>query len=293
MKPIFLPKETQTAESSFFCRYAEVPFTYDKFHYHKEYELLYHIRNRGTRFIGDSIRRFTHGDLVLVGPNIPHFWRSDDIYYRNNPKLKARLIVIHFVKDFAGKDFFEMPEMKTAKNVLDRAKYGVQIYGHLVKKLSYEIISLPEKTDWRRISSLISILNQMGETEEYKLLCSSGFCNSFYKSENEKRITDIYNFLMENYTRPIQLEEIAAYAKMNASAFCRFFKSTTNKTFSNALNEFRIGIACDKLINSRISVSEIGYDCGFHSISYFNRQFKKIKNLTPIEYRQKYMTNKR
>lgn len=289
MKPIFLPKETRTAENSFFCRYAEVPYTYDKFHYHKEYELLYHIRNHGTRFIGDSIRRFSNGDLVLVGPNIPHFWLSDDIFYKNNSNITAKLMVIHFVQDFAGQNFFEMPEMKPAKTLLERARHGVQIYGPLVKKLSREIISLPEKSGWKRVASLISILNQMGETEDYNLLSSSGFCNSYYKNENEERITNIYNFLMVNYSRSIHLDEIAAFVRMNTSAFCRFFKNTTDKTFSDVLNEIRIGIACKKLINSRATISEIGYDCGFHSISYFNRQFKKIKRLTPTEYRLKYI----
>ena len=292
MKPIYLPKETRTAEGSFFCRYAEVPYTYDKFHYHKEYEMLYHIRNSGIRFIGDSIRRFSDGDLVLVGPNIPHYWHSDDKFYRSDPNISAQLIVVHFVIDFAGPDFFNMPEMNAAKSLLERAKQGIQICGPIVKKLAPKLVALPDKTGWERVVSLISILNEMGETAHYNLLASSGFCNSFYKSENEGRITDIYNFLMENYSREVSLEEVAAYAKMNTSAFCRFFKNATNKTFSHVLNEIRIGIACKKLINSFTTVAEIGYDCGFHSISYFNRQFRKVKKMTPMEYRLRYINKK-
>ena len=292
MKPIFLPKETRTAEESFYCHYAEVPYTYDKFHYHKEYELLYHIENRGTRFIGDSIRRFSYGDLVLVGPNIPHYWHSDDIYYQNNPNLKAKLMVIHFLKDFAGNDFFELPEMKAAKQLLERAKHGVQVYGAQIQKIVPKIIHLAEKTGWSRVLSLMSILNEMGEVPEYNLLASSGFCNSYYKNQNEEKITLLYNFMIQNHQRELSLEETADYVNMNISAFCRFFKNITNKTFSHALNEIRIGTSCRQLINTDLSISEIGYNCGYQSVSYFNRQFKMVKRMTPMEYRFKYLNNK-
>jgi len=287
MKPLFLPKETKTAEASFYCAYAEVDHTYDRFHYHKEYELLYHIHNRGTRFIGDSIRRFSDGDLVLVGPNIPHCWHSDDIFY-NNPDVCARLINIHFEPDFAGPGFFEMPEMKAAKDLLERARHGIQIYGESAKTLAPEIIGMAEKRGFERVLSLFWVLSKMAEAKEFNLLASSGFCNSFYKNENEQKITDIYNLMMSNYHRDLSLEEVADFANMNPSSFCRFFKNVTNKTFSNVFNEIRIGIACKKLINTESSVSEVGYDCGYHSISYFNRLFMKIKRMTPLEYRSKY-----
>jgi len=292
MKPIFLPKETRTAEESFFCRYAEVPHTYDKFHYHKEFELLYHIENRGTRFIGDSIRRFSSGDLVLVGPNIPHYWHSDDIYYQNNPDLSAKVVLFHFIKDFAGKEFFELPEMKAAKSLIERARHGVQVYGSKIKEIGPKIVDIINKSGWERIISLIAILNEMGEVDEFNLLASDGFCNSYYKNQNEEKITALYNFIFQNHSRQLSLEEVAHHVNMNMSAFCRFFKNVTNQTFSNALNELRIGISCRQLINTGLSVSEIGYNCGYQNISYYNRQFKRIKKMTPMEYRLKHLNNK-
>lgn len=292
MKPIFLTKETRNAEESFFCRYAEIAHTYDKFHYHKEYELLYHIDNSGTRFVGDSIRRFGQGDLVLVGPNIPHYWHSDDIYYQQNPLITAKVVLIHFLKDFAGKDLFEIPEMKAAKSLLERAKHGIQVYGPKIRDLGPKIIDVTQKTGWSRILSLITILNEMGEIEEFNLLASNGFCNSYYKNQNEEKITALYNFMIKNHNRELSLEETANHVNMNISSFCRFFKSITNQTFSNALNEIRIGISCRQLINTELSMSEIGYNCGYQSISYYNRQFKKIKRMTPLAYRLKYIDKK-
>lgn len=289
MKPIFLPKETRTAEESFFCRYAEVPHTYDKFHYHKEYELLYHIENRGTRFVGDSIRRFSHGDLVLVGPNIPHYWHSDDMYYEKNQNLTAKVVLFHFLKDFAGEDFFELPEMKAAKSLLERARHGVQIFGTKTLHIGSKIMDVVNKTGWERILSLIAILNEMGEVDQFNLLASAGFCNSYYKNRNEEKITNLYNYMLQNHNRELSLEEVAGHVNMNTSAFCRFIKNVTNKTFSNILNEIRIGVSCRQLINTGLSISEVGYNCGYQNISYYNRQFKTIKQMTPFEYRMKHV----
>ena len=287
-KAIFLQKETQTAEASFVCNYAEVPHTYDKYHYHKEYELSFHIENSGTRFIGDSIRRFNSGDLVLVGPNIPHYWHSDDIYYQN-PDMQAKLVVFHFVADFAGKDFFESPEMSAAKLLLEKAKYGINVRGNLAKKIGKKMVDITnEPVAWKRMIDFISILNEMGESTDYNLLASVGFCNSFYKNHNEMKLTPIYNYIIQNHNKDLSLENVADFANMNISAFCRYFKSVTNKTFSCVLNEIRIGVACRSLINTELSIAQIGFNSGYESISYFNRQFKKIKNMTPLEYRLKY-----
>lgn len=285
---LFLQKETRSAESSFVSNYAEVPYTYDKYHYHKEYELSFHIENSGTRYIGDSIRRFNSGDLVLVGPNIPHYWHSDDVYY-NNPNICAKLVVIHFVYDFAGKSFFDSPEMGAAKLLLDKARHGMHIQGKLADEIGHSMIDIANEPEgWRRMVSLISILNKMGEADNYSLLASVGFCNSFYKSRNEMKLTPIYNYIVENYQKELTLTDVADFANMNVSAFCRYFKSVTNKTFSYVLNEIRIGVACRDLINTELSIAEIGFNAGYQNVTYFNRQFLKIKGMTPSEYRMRY-----
>jgi AraC-like DNA-binding protein len=129
----------------------------------------------------------------------------------------------------------------------------------------------------------------MGEAREFRLHDSAGFCDSFCKNENEQKITDIFNLLLINYYRDIRLEEVAAFASMNPSAFCRFFKNSVNKTFTHVLNEIRIGMACKKLINTDLHVGEVGYGFGYHDVSYFNRTFRKIKGITPLQYWDKHL----
>ncbi|MFC3559277.1 AraC family transcriptional regulator [Pedobacter jamesrossensis] len=289
MGPKFLNKHTKSAEQSFYCKLAEVPHTYDQFHYHKEYELLYVLENNGTRFMGDSILPFSNDDLVLVGPNLPHYWQSEPKYYENNPLLSAKLVLIQFETDFAGKDFFDLPEMKNVKKLLHAAHRGVKVKIKFAKKIKEKMIGITEKTGWNQMISLLDLLCNIGESD-YELLASEGFSQSYYKSNNEEKISNIYNYLVQNHHRNLTLAEVAEHANMNASAFCRYFKSVTNKTLSESLNDIRIGIACRKLIDTELSIAEIGYLCGYQNVSYFNRQFKIVKNINPTAYRMKHLS---
>jgi AraC-like DNA-binding protein len=282
---VYFHKDTQTSECSFVTNYAEVPHTFDRFNYHKEYELIYQIRNSGTRYLGDSVRRFESGDLVLIGPDIPHYWRSDDVYY-DDPDLNARLTYLHFMPDFLGKTLFEVPEMRSVKSLLENAKYGVCFRGEIAGRIGEKMLELHKETvGWKRLLGLLEILNELGQWEDYELLASDGFCSSYYGSEAKKRLAHIYDFIIANHSKDITLEAVAGYANMNVTAFCRYFKKVTGKTYSQALNQIRIGAACRSLINTDLTISQIGYEVGYQSIAYFNRQFRQIKGVTPQEYR--------
>lgn len=287
MKPIFLEKDTQAGEHSFFARYAEVPHTFNQFHFHKEYELLYNIENSGTRFIGDSIRRFGKHDLVLVGPHIPHYWHSDDQYFMGDPDIKARVVLVQFVEDFLGEKFLQVPEMRLIRNLLDRAVQGIQIRGEEARIIGEKFYQLTRQSGWEKLITLIEALCMMSEAKDYILLASRGFCES-HKMGNEERISTIFNHIIKNHQREFKLEEAAGLSNMNSSAFCRYIKKTTSKTFSEILNEVRIGFACKMLINTSDSISQVAYNSGYQNVPYFNRQFRTIKDRTPLEYRMKY-----
>lgn len=285
MKPIYLEKNTQLGDQSFFFRYAEIPHTYDKFHFHKEFELLYNIKNSGTRFLGDSVNRFEDGDLVLVGPNIPHYWHSDDKYFKDDPGMKAKVVLIQFARDFLGEKFLGLPEMLQIESLYEKAEQGIQIRGKEAEYIGSKLIELNKMSGWKRLVQFIEILCLMADVSDYKLLASRSFCLA-NKFGNNQKISDIFNFIIKNYQEEIELKELASMANMNMSAFCRYFKKSTSKTFTEVLNEIRIGFACKKLINTDDLVSQIGYSCGYTSISYFNRKFRKIKSLTPEAYRE-------
>lgn len=287
MKPIYLKKYQQHSDASFLVKYAEVPHTYDRFHYHNEYELIYHIQNRGARFVGDSIQRFDNGDLVLVGPNTPHYWHSDDIYFKGDKNVVAKVVLIQFSKDFLGKDFFNLPEMHSVKKLLDKATRGIQVFGKDRKRIANLIMALPSAQKWEQLLKLINILCVLSEAENMNLLASPGFNQSAWMRD-ENKISQIFDFILKNYQNEINLNEVADYANMNKSAFCRYFKKTAKKTFSQVLNEIRIGFACKEMIYSDKTIAEIAFDCGYANVTYFNKVFKLSKNRTPQQYRKQY-----
>ena len=290
MKPIYFKKYNQTSENSFLVRYAEVPHTYNKFHYHKEFEILYNIENSGTRFVGDSIRRFNNGDLVLVGPHIPHYWHSDDQYFEGNEDLSAKVVLIQFDEYFLGEKFIGLPEMKNIESLYQKASHGIRFKGRDATKIGDKIIQISEGMNWKKLLLMVEMLCMMGEAQDYELLSSRGFTEAS-KFANQEKMSDLFNFMISNYQKDLKLEEAADRANMNVSAFCRYFKKSTSKTFSHALNEIRIGFACKKMINSDKSISEVAFQCGFNSISYFNRIFKRVKNVTPQQYRDMHLIN--
>ena len=288
MKPINFKKYNLSADNSFLVRYAEVPHTYDRFHFHKEYEILYNIENSGTRFVGDSIRRFGNGDLVLVGPHIPHYWHSDDRYFEGIEELTAKVVLIQFDEEFLGEKFISLPEMKNLRDLFLRAAQGIRFTGADAARIGSIIVRISEEEGWKKLLSMIEMLCLMNQAKDFELLSTRAYTEAF-KFANQEKISDLFNFMISNYHRDLKLEEIADRANMNVSAFCRYFKKSTSKTFSHALNEIRIGFACKKMVNTDKSISEIAFNSGFNNISYFNRVFKIIKKVTPHQYRQYYL----
>jgi AraC-like DNA-binding protein len=285
MKPIYYRKYSTPFDNSFFVHYAEVQHTYNQFHHHKEFEILYNIVNSGTRFVGDSIHRFTHGDLVLVGPYIPHYWHSDNQFFEG--KLKAKVVLIQFEDNFLGDQFISRPEVKNIKELFVKADHGIHFMGNDAITIGTKIIQLPKETGWKKLLLMIEILCLMGEAKEYELLSSRGFTEAS-KYDSQERISKLFNFIVSNHNRDLKLKEAANFTNMNPSAFCRYLKKSTSRTFSEILNEIRIGFACKSMINTDKSISEIAFECGFMNIPYFNRQFKKIKGMSPLEYRKKH-----
>ncbi|TCC88733.1 AraC family transcriptional regulator [Pedobacter frigiditerrae] len=281
METSLMQNRTQLS-TSLFTNYDEIKTSNEKLHSHPQYELVFTIGDEGTRFVGDNVSSFFCNDLVLVGPNLPHCWQSNNL---SDPIFNTREVKVHFDQSFFGKEFYEMPEMKKVKNLLLLAQRGVVFSNETAAKMGNKIMQLSGKSNWLRVIELLSIICELAESD-FNVLASETYTKSC-KSGDDK-LSNIYNYLMENHQRDINLKEIADFSNMNTTAFCRYFKKATSKTFSDILNIIRVGFACKKLLDTKLSISEIGYSCGYQNITYFNRQFKDIKKLTPTRYRLQY-----
>ncbi|MDP4116247.1 MAG: AraC family transcriptional regulator [Bacteroidota bacterium] len=287
MRPQFhkLPLST---DSSFLymcweCNYFDKPW-----HFHKDYELVLIDKTEGTRFIGDHVSHFKDGDLALIGPNIPHLYRNNENYYKNKG-LVAKSIFIHFTDDFLGKPFFDLPEMKLVRRLLDRASLGLDVLGKANKYVKQKLTEMKEEIPARRLLSLLDILIFLSNSNDLKYILSSGFTAS--NSNDTDKINIVFQFIMENYTNDIYIEEIASRLNMSVASFSRYFKHHTRKTFSQYVTQIRIAHACRLLMEDNYNISEICYLSGFDNLSNYHRHFKKLLGVIPKEYKNRFISN--
>lgn len=261
-------------------------------HYHPELELHYIIRGEGVRFIGDNISNFSHGEIVLVGENLPHTWRSTDDYFDESQDLTVEVIVIQFLPDCLGKDLLALPEARQINQLYQKAQGGMLITGNARREVAALMEAVPGAANLDSILLLFRLLKVLAETEEYQIIVKSKSVfdqsNALYAS----RLNEICDYTLSNYKKDISIQEIAALSNLSVTSFCRYFKMMTNKTYHDFLTEIRISHACRALVEDKLSVMAICFDCGFNNLSNFYRHFTKTTGLTPFSYKRKYLAAK-
>jgi AraC-like DNA-binding protein len=284
MKPI-IERLNKDAKSSFVLQkdvYSRYPTPW---HYHPEFELVLVLRSSGEKIIGDHMSSFTDGDLAFLGPNLPHVYHNHQDYYEQDSTLTAEAIVIHFNIDFLGDGFFNIPEMEPIALFLKESVMGFSIIKKTRCLVAQKMIDMFEMSGPERIIELLGILHILTETLDKARLASPGFIQNF-KASGSEQITEVCDFIMKNFTSELTLNQVSEVANMSPNVFCKFFKQRTRKTFVNFLNEVRIGYACKLISGEQYNISEICYKSGFHNLSNFNRQFSKIVQKTPLQYKK-------
>lgn len=276
--------------SSFLATRLILPRFHSEYHFHPEYELKYVIESKGKRFVGDTIQNFQKGDLILLGPNIPHYWKSDDIHDLTD-HMQAKAIVVLFTEDFLGEKFFYIQEMIPIMELLRKSQAGLVFPDAINSKIPEMMENLTVVKGPMRIIRILEILAELARLESKQLLTeefSSGTPFLDANSPSFMRLQKVHHYVIKNFHYPLQIEDVAKIANMTPHAFCKYFKKSTKKTFMTFLNELRICHAKKLLIENRIPISQICLDSGFNNISNFNRQFKTGTNMTPSDYRTMY-----
>lgn len=253
-------------------------------HYHPEYELVLVLKSTGKRMVGDNIGYFEEGDLVCMGPYLPHVWVNDSMYINGQADHLAEAIVIHFKDNFLGEEFLNIPEMDAFKNFLKTSKRGMAFHGKTKDQINSLMIGMVSMNGIQRLSSLLSIFDILSNTREYQLLASVAYTHNI--ENHNDRLGKITEYIMRNFDKDITLPEIAGIANMAVTTFCNFFKDQYRTTFVEYLNSVRIGHACKLLSETDQNIVEVAYECGFNNLANFNRQFKKNKKMTPSEFRK-------
>ena len=254
-----------------------------RWHYHPEVELIYFIRGKTTGVIGDEYHEFSEGDMVLLGADFPHVLQKHTQYSREFPDCKPFGLIIQFNEHFLGKDFLDKPEMLPVKQLLNNAKKGLIYHKEAISKESNLLLNMHHQYDIRKLVTLLDVLVSLGNNKEYKLLSPGEY--NYDHSFDELRMQRINQFVYYHFMEPITITDVAGIANMTETSFCRYFKSRTLKTFIRFLNEVRITNACKLLNDVQCSISDACFESGFNSLSYFNRQFKTIMKMSPMQYK--------
>lgn len=277
--PFKIPK---TELNSFHVQIDEEPYFYDTLHQHPEIQLTLILESSGSLIYGDYLGAFAPGDIFIIGPNAPHVFRNDPEYYEDE-NLRAKALTMFFDQHTFGKTFLELPEAHGLSNLMIAAERGMRIKPETGAALSTLIKEVFATQGLGRIILLLQILNRLSDPKTYDFLTSQLQVKRLNDADG-KRLNDIFRFTMQEYGRPIKLDEVAAIANMSPSAFCRYFKQHTRKTYLDFLNEYRIDQACKLLTNRDKPVSQVCYDAGFNNLSNFNRKFKEVTGKTPKGY---------
>ena len=248
-------------------------------HFHPELELIFVHKGQGRTHIGNHLSYFNNSQLILIGSNLPHNGFADRLTANGTETM------VQFKSNFLGEDFVNIPEMAHVAALFEKAKKGIRFNIDTKKEIGAQINNLVEFEGLQRVLKFLEILDHLGKTDDYTLLNADGIALETNPQDSDK-INIIYKYVNANFKQHITLDEIAEKVSMTVPAFCRYFKKTTGKTFTQLVNEYRIINATRLLNESQMSISDICFECGFNNFSHFNKQFNDITGKSASQYRK-------
>ncbi|WP_392469551.1 AraC family transcriptional regulator [Sphingobacterium cellulitidis] len=256
------------------------------FHFHKEIQINYIQEGSGQRVIGDNISNFEKDELTLLGSNLPHVWYSNQPSQPDEKQATSITLFIDVEKCLQILEQFQ--ETHTIRSFFNQMERGVIFTGKSKAQLTKLLFAINEAENLERTIYFLQLLNLLIKTEDFQYISSSSYRNRYSSQEFKgNQIDHIIRFVLENYNKDIKLDEAAEMANMTKQAFCRFFKARTQKSFIQFVNETRISIACQEIMKNDNLISNVAYDCGFSSLSNFNKIFKSIKGITPRQFKER------
>lgn len=255
-------------------------------HYHNNYEISFITEGSGKRIVADSIEEFQPGDLVFIGKNIPHVWIADKSTMAPTQR-KLEMVYLQFTDDVLNSGILLLPEFKNIANALVLSERGIRIKDKTLDEVSNLMLQLPYLNKFNRMIVFLELMNIIGGSKSYTLLASNDYIKKRFSTKN-KRIETIHQYLMKNYRQEVDLSAIADMVNMAEGSVCRFFKSQMGMTIFEYLNKLKVDFAKQLLMDKNLSIAEVAEDSGFNNLSHFNKQFKKVTNLQPTEYRLRF-----
>lgn len=284
MKPLLLDV-TPLLRNSLYVKEIKTKDLNDQFHFHDTYEIALILKGSGRRIVGDCVDNFWDGDLIMIGPRIPHVNYSDKKYGGKEATASVYSIVVYFQPDWITAQHLNSIDFGPIRLLFNRLKRGIRINeGKTHAAVVKLILKLMKTKGVESFITLFQILHEVSGSDEYSFLASPKY-NGVVDKHSIKRLHEIYEYLMSNFTEEILLDHVASMVNMTSTSLCRFFKNKTGKTITSFVNEIRVGYARELLINEDMDISQVCFQSGFNNFTNFNKNFKKFTNKTPSEFR--------
>lgn len=276
LKPSLELLKLTNAQKSFNFFQEKVDCFVPYWHYHPELELTLITKGQGTRFVGNSILPFYDYDLVLVGENLPHHWVSS----KNEEIVEQQAFVFQFPKNI----FKSLNECNKLETLFKASECGIQ-FTNPSPEIIKAIMSFGSLDKMQQIGTLLSILSMLHSNEERKQLSSIDYKTSSWSHSNQHKVNETISFILEHLDQKLTVNRLAQQTSMVPQSFCRWFKKASGNSFVTFLNKARIEKACQLVLTTEMPIQQIAFDCGFDSLSHFNRTFKTTKGMSPRNFR--------
>ena len=275
------------SEESIRVEYWNLNVFFTPIHYHDECQLTYVLDSEGIVFVGNRLVRFAKDELYLIGKNLPHVFKNDDQYHEGGISKKARAISVFFSFDSFQKIFGDLSEFNHLNKLLEDSSMGIRLVGTEAKSFESPMKSMLKHNGFERAMCLFNILNRMYLSTNMEHI--SPKIHFPLDQEDRVKLNKVFDYTILHHQEKISLNEISSLINMAPTAFCRYFKLRTLKTYSQFLIEVRISKAC-KMINEKSSnVSEACYSSGYNNISNFHRHFKNVTGMTPSKFKRRFV----
>lgn len=247
-------------------------------HFHPEYELVFIEGADGTRHVGDHISAYHQSDLCMIGSNIPH------LNFDYGIKVPYKKTVLQIRADYCDGLFEHAPEMRSVHGLFEDAAHGVAFSRNMHMEAGVIMKRLSGLPKFRLFTEVLGLLQLLSQDDDRELLHTNPY-SQVYSHRQKEKLKQVYQYIDEHYHEKISVAQVASISHLSKEAFCRYFKKMTKLTFTEFLNHYRINIAKKRLLQD-YNVTETCFACGFESLSYFNRVFRKVTGVSPTTFKK-------
>lgn len=257
------------------------PYRTVRWHFHPEYEIQLITATSGRYFVGDHIGHFQPGNLVMMGPNLPHNWVSD---LREGEAVVERGLIVQFDAGFIAASMKAFPEMRHVESLLEAASWGLEFNAMTSAAALPLMREMLGAQGLRRVTLFLSLLDLLTQAQAPSKLSSLPYPIE-EGQPSQTRINHALSYIGKHLSQDLREVDLAQIAGQSVTTFSRCFRKHTGLPFVQYVIRLRINLACQLLISSKASISDICFQAGFNNLSNFNRQFLLLKGMAPSRWR--------